>query len=127
MKIRTRAFLAVSGAGLVGVVGLPLALCPRTWSRVLGWEPGVETPVGDYLARSLGAIGLSLGLVCFVASCRRKAPKELLLLLATIGAGATIVHARGVLRGDYPSAERTEVPVLLGWTLWGIRELVAAR
>ena len=124
MKLATRVFLAASGAGIIGVLGVPLALYPKQWSKVAGWARPPDSPLEDYFARSLGAIGLALGATCIAASCAKEKPTSLLLLLTTIGAGAAVVHAIGAARGTYPPREAAEVPVLAAWSLWAARELV---
>jgi hypothetical protein len=106
MKLTTRVFLAATGVGMIGVLGVPLTFYPHAWARYIGWDPP-ERPLDEYFSRSLGA-------TCCGATFGRRAPKSLLFALAGIGAGAAVVHALG--RGRYPAKEALEAPLLAAWS-----------
>lgn len=119
MKLATRVYLGVSGVAIIGILGIPLTWFPKGWARATGWSAPPETPLEDYFSRSLGALGLALGVTTCIAALGKRSPDALLLLLPAIGGGAVAVHALGVVRGIYPLREAAEIPFLLGATLWG--------
>ncbi len=121
MKVGTRVFLAVSGAATFAVM-TPLVVNPVAWARVTGWDPP-STPLEDYLARSLGALGFALAATTSLAALASRSPRSLIGLLAAIGGGAVAVHVRGALRGTYPAREAAEVPFIALWTLWAAHAL----
>ena len=113
-------FFLVSGIGTLVFLSIPMTISPLWWAKHLRWPEETPTNLTLYLGRSLGALGLSLGVVGIIAALTNDIPPLFLLLVVLIGTSATLVHLYGALRKIQPLTETIEILIYGAWTLWGL-------
>lgn len=106
MNIGPSIFMLVGATGLVILLGLPLLLSPMSWARKPGWQLPAQTELANYLGRSLGAVGLSVAVVAYLAARVPWQYRAMFVLVILLGVSLTGVHVQGLV--NQPVFEHAE-------------------
>ena len=120
MNTGSSIFIFAGATGLVCLLGLPLLLAPMSWARKLGWELPAQQELANYFGRSLGAVGLSIAIVGYLAARDPWQYRSVFILVILLGIFLTGVHVYGFLKRNQPKFENIEVLLyplvsLLAW------------
>ena len=123
MNTGSAIFMWVGATALVVLIGLPLLISPMAWGRWLGWKIPVERGFVNYLGRSLGAVALSVAIVCYLAARHPWQYRSVFDLVILLGVSTTAVHVYGFIKKSQPMIENLEILLyslvsLLAWCLY---------
>jgi hypothetical protein len=113
-------FIFLGATGLVCLLGLPLLLSPMSWARTLRWELPEQKALANYLGRSLGAVGLSIAVMGYLAARDPWQYRFVFVLVILLGIFLTVVHGYGFVKKSQPAFENIEAILfplisLLAW------------
>jgi hypothetical protein len=120
MNTGSSIFIFAGATGLTLLIGLPLLLAPMSWARKLGWEMPAQQALANYLGRSLGAVGLSIAIVGYLAARDPWQYRAVFILVILLGIFLTGVHVYGFIKKNQPKFENIEILLyplvsLLAW------------
>lgn len=105
--MRARAFLIVSGVGVLVAFGVPILFAPYWWANVFGWDVGPHTDLTTYFARVTGALVSVLALAALLAARRPESSRWMFDIITGVAALMVIVHLWGL--GAEPASEAVEI------------------
>jgi hypothetical protein len=106
---RARLFLRAVALFFLPIFAVPLLLHPYAWARRFGWKDEVETDVGLYFGRCLGAVAVALMGGALAASREPREHRSLFTVLEVAGWLLSAVHLRGMIERRQPPIENAEV------------------
>ena len=110
-------FLVIGGAIFAVAFALPILLAPLTWARLFRWQLPANTELTVYFGRCVGALGLAVVAVGFIAAPHPEQHVILFDLLIAVGGGLTAVHVWGAVERSQPWTETAEIAMYLGLTI----------
>ena len=110
-------FLQVFAAIVLVAFAVPFLFAPMAWGRMIGFKPPGQTDLAVYFGRSLGAVGLGICLMCYLASQDPAIQPVVLDGLILISAALTVTHIYGAIRKIQPLIETLEIGFWIGLLL----------
>jgi hypothetical protein len=101
-------FIFIGATAIVCLLGLPLLISPMTWARKLGWEIPEQKDLANYFGRSLGAVGLSIAIVGYMAAFDPWQYRFVFDLVIWLGIFLAGVHVYGFIKKNQPVFENVE-------------------
>ncbi|MDN5873081.1 MAG: hypothetical protein L0H29_01700 [Sinobacteraceae bacterium] len=103
-------FLVLLGIVMLLAFGIPMALWPLRWARVLRWQLPTHTDLAVYFGRSLGSVATVIGVFSFVAAADTMVRPFYFGFLLACWVLMVLVHLYGAIRRIQPLSESCELP-----------------
>ena len=110
-------FLLVIGASIILIFGIPMAIWPIRWAKVLRWEIPDNTDLAVYYGRCLGCVALVIGAFSILAWKHRFVEPFYFKLLLLCWILMILVHIYGAIKKIQPITETYEMGFWFGLTL----------
>ncbi len=102
---------------MLALFGLPMALRPLRWARVLRWQLPAHTDLAVYFGRCLGCVVVAIGGFSLYAAQTPAVQGFWFRFLVLNGLLMIAVHAYGAIRRTQPVAETVEIALWIALVL----------